>query len=39
MTRFFPLPFGQVVELHVDRHDPRPPRFVVDAALRRKGRR
>jgi hypothetical protein len=37
MTRFYPLPFGQVAELHADRNDPRPPRFVYES-LRRKGR-
>jgi hypothetical protein len=41
MTRFYPLPFGQVAELHLDRNDPRPPRFADHESLRRKlrGRR
>jgi hypothetical protein len=39
MTRFYPLPFGQLVELHSDRHDPRPPRFSTHESLRRRLRR
>jgi hypothetical protein len=35
--KFYPVPFGHV-EVHVDRRDPRPPRFPTEELSRRKTR-